>query len=148
MEHFAVLDEKAHVVAQFADGTPAAYENGYGKGSAILLGTFAGQFNEQKPAAMHPLGDILASWAGLRRPELKAPGQVELREMEAEKGRLLFLFNHGEKAAEVDFAEQLEHPAVRVREIVTEGPVVSSGKRFQVRATVPPQAVRIYRVDY
>ena len=101
-EHFTVLDEKVRVVAKFADGT-AAYELAYGKGSAILLGTFAGQSNEAKPAAMHPLGAILTKWAGLTEPELKAPGLVELREMDAEKGRFVFLFNHGEKAAEVDF---------------------------------------------
>jgi hypothetical protein len=47
-EHFTVLDQDARVVAKFADGAAAAYEHVYGKGSAILLGTFAGQQNEAK----------------------------------------------------------------------------------------------------
>ena len=148
LEHFSVLDEGARLVAKFADGTPAAYEHAYGKGSAILLGTFAGQHNEEKTVAMHPLGGILARWAGLHTPGLKASALVELREMEAAKGRVVFLFNHGEKAAEVEFAEELGSAATRVREIVTGQTVKASGTGFQVKTEIPAQAVRVYRIDY
>jgi beta-galactosidase len=147
-EHFSVLDEKAQMLAKFADGTAASYEHAYGKGSAILLGTFAGQWNEAKPVAMHPLGGILAKWAGLKEPELKAPALVELREMDGENGRFVFLFNHGEKAAEVEFAEELERPAGNVREIVTGETRKVEGKRFAVKTEVPALGVRIYRIDY
>ena len=147
-EHFSVLDEKVKMLAKFADGTAAAYEHAYGKGSAILLGTFAGQWNEAKPVAMHPLGGILAKWAGLKEPELKAPALVELREMDGENGRFVFLFNHGEKAAEVEFAEELERPAGNVREIVTGETRKVEGKRFAVKTEVPALGVRIYRIDY
>lgn len=41
--------KKDKLVATFADGTPAGYEHSYGKGSALLLGTFAGESNEAKP---------------------------------------------------------------------------------------------------
>jgi hypothetical protein len=93
-EHFSVPDEKAKLVAKFADGTTAGYEHGYGKGSAILLGTFVGQSNEAKPVAMHPLGGILATWAaGLTEPALKAPTLVELRGMDGERA-FVFFFNH------------------------------------------------------
>jgi hypothetical protein len=60
---------------------------------------------------MHPLGEILEKWAGLAQPEWKAPALVELREMDGDKGKFVFLFNHGEKAAEVEFAQTLERPA-------------------------------------
>jgi len=147
-EHFTVLDGKARVVAKFADGTAAAYEHTYGKGSAMLLGTFAGQENEAKPTPMHPLGGILAKWAGLTEVELKAPALVELREMESPEGKLVFLFNHGEKEAEVEYAEELERPAASVREIVTGEMKKAEGKRSTVKTDVPAQAVRIYRIDY
>jgi len=147
-EHFTVIDAKAQVVASYADGRPAGYEHAYGKGNAILLGTFAGQQNEAKPVAMHPLGEILVKWAGLRVPELKAPMLVELREMEGEKGRFVFLFNHGDKAAHVEFAEELPRPAVYVGEIITGEAQKSEGARFSVSADVPGESVRIYRIDY
>ena len=57
---------------------------------------------------MHPLGEILAQQAGLAQPEWKVPAAVELREMDGEKGTFLFLFNHGENAAEVEFAQTLQ----------------------------------------
>lgn len=148
LEHFSVLNAAVRVVAQFKQGTPAAYEHAYGKGSAILLATFVGQHNEAKPVAMHPLGRILANWAGLHTPGLKAPALVELREMDAADGRIVFLFNHGEKAADVEFAEELGHGASRVREVVTGQPVEASGTTFQVKTQIPPQAVRVYRIDY
>jgi hypothetical protein len=97
---------------------------------------------------MHPLGGILAKWAGLKEPELKAPALVELREMDGENGRFVFLFNHGEKAAEVEFAEELERPAGNVREIVTGETRKVEGKRFAVKTEVPALGVRIYRIDY
>lgn len=147
-EHFTVLDEKARVVAKYADGRAAGYEHSYGKGSAILLGTFAGQWNEAKPAAMHPLGGIFVKWAGLTEPELKAPGLVELREMEGEKGKLVFLFNHGEKEVEVSFEEEVGRTARGVREIVAGETVKMEGKRFAVKTVVPGEAVRICRIDY
>ena len=113
-----------------------------------MLGTFAGQENETKPVRMHPLGGILAKWAGLTEPELKAPELVELREMESRVGKFVFFFNHGDKDAEVEFAEELERSAANVREIVTGDNTKSEGKRFAAKAKVPAQAVRIYRIDY
>jgi hypothetical protein len=127
---------------------PAAYEHTYGKGSTMLLGTFAGQENETKPVAMHPLGGVLAKWAGLTAPELKAPALVELREMDGEKGQFVFLFNHADKAAQVEFAEELERPAASVREIVSGETRKAEGRRFKAATEVPAQSVRIYRIDY
>ena len=147
-EHFMVVDEKAKVMATFTDGMPAAYEHVYGKGSAMLLGTFAGQGNETKPVVMHPLGGILAKWAGLTIPELKAPALVELREMGGEKGQFVFLFNHADKAAQVEFAEELERPAASVREIVTGETRKAEGRRFKAATEVSAQSVRVYRIDY
>jgi beta-galactosidase len=147
-EHFTVADGSARVAAKFADGTPAAYEHGYGKGKAILLGTFAGQWNEAHPMPFHPLGDILSKWAGLALPNLKAPSLLELREMDGPHGQFVFLFNHAETAAKVEFVETLEKSAVNVREIVSGDTPKPEGKRFYVNTEVPGQAARIYRIDF
>jgi beta-galactosidase len=147
-EHFALTDGNAKAVAKFADGTPAAYEHQYGKGKAILLGTFAGQSNEANPKPLHPLGDILPKWAGLTPPNLKAPALLELREMNGPQGHFVFLFNHAETPAKIEFMETLEKPAVKVREIISSDSLKSEGKRFSISTEVPPQAVRIYRIDF
>jgi hypothetical protein len=69
-------------------------------------------------------------------------------EMESPEGGLVFFFNHGEKDAEVEFAEELERPAASVRKIVTGEMRKAEGKRFAVKTEVPAQTVRIYRIDY
>jgi beta-galactosidase len=147
-ERFTVTDGSAKVVAKFADGTPAAYEHEYGKGKAILLGTFAGQWNEANPTPLHPLGDILPKWAGLTLPNLKAPPLLELREMDAPQGQFVFLFNHAETSERVEFLETLEKPPVKVWEIISGDTPNLEGKRFSVTTEVPAQAVRIYRIDF
>lgn len=158
-ERFEPLDdpeaikESARSVASFEDGSPAAFERKYGKGSAIILGAFAGQVNETKPVAMHVLGDILARWAGLTLPELTASAPVELKQLQGRTAMLVFLFNHGTQSAHVEYACMLEKPASRVRELVT-GELVAhpvaetSSNRLQLRAEIPPQSVRVYRIDY
>lgn len=146
-EHFDVLDQTAKPVANFADGTPAAYEHSYGKGSAIVLGTFAGQQNQQTPVEMHPLADILAKWAGLSRPKLQAPALVEVREMVNPKGRFVLLFNHGAKPADVQFTRELESKATSVREVIT-GETVAADTSLNLKLQLPPESVRVYRIDF
>lgn len=148
LEQFEVENKSARPVAFATDGSGVAYQNRYNRGSAIIFGSFAGQQNYKKPTRMHPLGGILAKWAGLSEPKLQAPALLELRQMNADKGRLLFFFNHGETAAPVAFSRDLQKPASRIREIVTGENIQASGWRLALRTNVPAQSVRIYRIDY
>lgn len=147
-ERFEALNPSVHVVGTFGDGAPAAYECSYGKGSTIVLGTFAGQRNELSPEPDHPLAGILAKWAGLSLPELKAPKLVELREMDAAKGQLLFFFNHGQQSAQVEFSTTLPQEAGDIREIVTARALSPAGRRFEVKTDIPGESVRVYRIDF
>jgi beta-galactosidase GanA len=147
-ERLTILDSSTKVVAKFADGTPAAYEHKYGKGEAILLGTFAGQWNEANPVSHHPLGEILSDWAGLSLPELKAPALVELREMDAPAAKFIFLFNHADTSAKVEFAATLDKPAEMISEIISGETLRGRGKRFSLATELPAQSVRIYRIDF
>jgi beta-galactosidase len=147
-EQFETENTQARAVATLEDGTPLAYESKVGKGSAILFGSFAGQENYRDPVKMHPLGDILASWAGLSRPRLTAPPLVELREMRAPQGRMVVLFNHGDATAQVRFTRDLEQPARAIRCITTGAALPGSGSKVSLETEVPPGTVRVYRIDY
>jgi len=50
--------------------------------------------------------------------------------------------------AEVEFVSELTRPAVNAREILTGETLKVEGKRFVVKTEVPPQAMRIYRINY
>jgi beta-galactosidase len=147
-EQFDVESQSAHPVAYAADGTPIAYESHYQKGGAILFGSFAGQENYEHPVAMHPLAEILARWAGLSEPKLRAPSLLELRQMSGSKGRWVFFFNHGDKPASVEFSRELEKPAVRIQEIVTGKKIPATGTNLELKAEIPAESVRIYRIDF
>ncbi len=147
-EHFELVGKGARPIAFSADGTPIAYENQYKKGSAIMFGSFAGQENYEHPVAMHPLGGILEKWAGLSEPNLHAPALVELRQMYVPNGRFVFLFNHGNNTARVEFSRSLEKPATAIREIITSQKLPITGANLQLKTEVPAQSVRIYRIDF
>ena len=147
-EQFDSENKAARPVAFLDDGTPIAWENRYKKGSAIILGSFAGEENYEHPVSMHPLATILAEWAGLSQPNLHAPSLLELREMESPLGRLIFFFNHAQKSAPVEFRRELEKPASAVREIMTEEKITATGTSLLLKTEVPAQSVRIYRIDF
>lgn len=147
-ERFDKESASATPVATLDDGTPVAYEENVGKGSAILLGSFAGQQNYREPATMHPLGGILGHWAGLTQPKLDAPPLVELRELRAPKGRLIFLFNHSGNLAHVRFSRNLEKPAKSIRLVTTERILPLTGSTVNIDTEVAPSSVQIVRIDY
>jgi hypothetical protein len=68
--------------------------------------------------------------------------------MQGANGRLVFLFNHSDKAAAVEFGRELEQPASRIREIMTSQAIQATGRTLSLNAEVPPQSVRIYRIDF
>jgi beta-galactosidase len=147
-EQFDLENKSAHPVAFLSDRTAVAYENHYNKGDAIIFGSFAGQENYEHPVAMHPLGAILARWAELSEPKLQAPPLLELRQMYASKGRWIFLFNHGDRPASIEFNRILEQPASGIREIVTDQTIQTAGRNLELKTEVPAESVRIYRIDF
>jgi beta-galactosidase len=147
-EHLEPLDSGTRAVGFFSDGSPAAFEHHFGKGSTLILGSFAGQANEQKPVVQHPLGGILARWAGLTLPDFKAPGLVELRQMISTDGQFIFFFNHGGRPSTVVFKTLLEKPASKIQELITSQSLTATGLCLLIKTEIPAEAVRVYRVDF
>ncbi|PYV52271.1 MAG: hypothetical protein DMG92_01510 [Acidobacteria bacterium] len=147
-EQFEVEDHNAHPLAFTTERTPIAYANKYKKGSAIVFGGFAGQENYKHAAKMHPLCGILAHWAGLDEPRLRAPNLLELRQMYSPNGRWLFFFNHADKPAPIVFTRSLEKPASHIREIMTGKEIATTETNLNLNVDVPAQSVRIYRIDF
>jgi beta-galactosidase len=147
-ERFTVLDPGAGVVATFDDGSPAAYERRHSQGAALILGTFAGQVNDSRPVSPHPLGGLLARWAGLALPDLKASSPVDFKQLVAPAGRMLFLLNWSSSASKVELNVPLDKPARQVREITSGQALPAGAAVFQLREEVPAQAARVYRIDY
>lgn len=147
-EQFEVKNDSAHAQAFAPDGAPIAFANPYNKGAAIIFGSFAGQENYEHPVAMHPLAQILSQWAGLSRLALRAPPSLELRQMQAPDGRWVFFFNHGDRPAAVEFRRSLEKPAAKIRDVTTGSAISPTANVLYLKAEVPAQSVRVYRIDF
>jgi len=68
--------------------------------------------------------------------------------MTSPRGDLLFLFNHGGQTVEVEYRLVLRGRPRSAREIVTGAPVPAPGTTLEVKAAMPPESVRVFRVDY
>lgn len=170
-ERFTVLDPEAKPLAYFDDGSPAAFEHKHGSGRAIIVGTFPGQayegpealsrqranivvgnlpgpVDQGKGAALHPLGAFLSQWAGVSPPELKTSIPVDLQQLVADSGRMVFLLNWESQPAKVDLTLRLDKAANQVREITSGRTLPAAGTALRIQAEVPAQGVLVYRIDY
>lgn len=154
-ERFEKVDAGTRVVATFDDGAPAAFERAAGRGRAIVLGTFAGEPNAVDPVSMNPLGDALADWAGLTRPKLRSLSFVEVRRMAGPNVEWVLLFNHRSAPADVDYEPDTGGRTVTgVLELVAgdgagtaRRPAQPGAAPFAIRETLPPESVRVWRID-
>ncbi len=90
--------QNARVLARFASGEPAVVEKSFGKGKAVLVGSFlARAFERHHEASTGRFLLALARQAGVSAEvEVSGPAtsQVEVRRLVNERYQFLFAFNH------------------------------------------------------
>jgi beta-galactosidase len=125
----------ARVLARFANGEPAIVEHKFGKGRAILAGSFlALAYQRQLNASTKRLLVALARSAGVS-PEVEVSGQgtseVEVRRLTSERMQFLFAFNHARTPAQAAISVRVPWPAVSARNLENDRDVsvrMSAGK--------------------
>ena len=68
--------------------------------------------------------------------------------MYAPTGRWVFLFNHADRPASVEFRRAVEKPASSIREIMTGQGVAPEGTEVNLKTEVPAESVRVYRIAF
>jgi beta-galactosidase len=118
----------AEVLARFASGAPAIVSNRFGRGRAVLIGTFAAAAYQRQAAPITPEGAqianlfrTLAREAGVQSlSEAAGPGsaEVEVRRLLGAGYQFVFVFNHAAVAADasISFPVELGH---RARDVTT-----------------------------
>jgi len=117
----------AQVLARFGDGQPAMVEKAYGKGKAILAGTFlALSYEREHDPSTGRLLRSLAEAAGVR-PEVKVSGEgtgeVEVRRLVSSREQLVFIFNHADKPAQASISMDVPWPVREARDLIADRPV-------------------------
>jgi beta-galactosidase len=144
-EGFELLGPKARVLAEFESGQPAIVSAPWGKGRAIIVGSFIGSAYHH---FRNPNNGLflagLAAWLKVVRPvEVKTAepdGLVEARWLEAEGRTILFCFNRGQKRATAEFGLTAMDGRAKALDLETKEtvPVRFSEGRLRVTKSLEP----------
>lgn len=150
-EGFELAGGPGRVLARLDDGTPAAVAATFGRGRAVIVGSFLGlAYHHFKNPANGRFFAGLADW--LKIPpslevETSDPGVfVEGRLLESPDARLLFAFNRGDKPAEAAFRVPLPWPSAAAADLET-GETVAverQGEKTLLRTPLPAGGVRVF----
>jgi beta-galactosidase len=115
------------VLGRFSNGQPAIVEKSYGKGKAILVGSFlAVAYQRHLTASTKNLLLAFARSAGVTpEVEVSGPGtsEVEVRQLVDDRFQILFAFNHSEKPAAATFSVRIPWAVEGIRTLSDDKPV-------------------------
>jgi beta-galactosidase len=142
----------AVVLGRFADGAPAIVENTFGKGKAILVGSFlAMAYQRHQNEATKQVLLALARRAGVA-PEVTVSGdntsQVEVRRLVGNGVQFLFAFNHGDRLADARIALDVPWTVGDARSLNEEQKVAFSQSEGRLILTKQLSAGGIWVVRY
>ena len=148
----------ASVLAHFSDGQPAIVQNSFGRGKAILAGSFVGLAYQQKQDAVTWKFLVsLASAAGVA-PQVQVSGsgtsELEVRRLISENEQFIFVFNHAATPANATIALQLPWQVQNARDLVSDEQLTSSeiqtsanGEQTVLQKDLAPKAIWVVRLD-
>ncbi len=148
----------ASVLAHFSDGQPAIVENSFGRGKAILAGSFVGLAYQQKQDAITGKFLVsLASAAGVT-PQVRVSGpgtaKVEIRRLISENQQFIFVFNHADNPASATISLRLPWHVQNTRDLVSDEKLASSeiqtsanGEETVLQKDLAPKAIWVIRLD-
>jgi beta-galactosidase len=141
----------AQVLAHFADGAPAMVQNNYGKGKAVLIGSFlAVAYQRHQDAAIQRLLLAFARSAGVQSDvTVKASdaGLVEVRRLLGPDAQFLFVLNHADTPQPTEIA--IAKANVNHAEDLTANvgvPISASNASATLRKTLAPDEVWVVKL--
>lgn len=153
-EGFELLGIKAQVLAEFENGTPAIVYAPYGKGKAVIVGSFIGSaYYHFKNRNNGKFFAGLFDWLKLTRPVEVGSAEtdvlVESRLLEGPNGKILFGFNRGEKTTLAKFAVAAlgKNWKARNLEMQSEVPLVQKDVRVLLEKTLEPGEVWVVAIE-
>jgi beta-galactosidase len=141
------------VLARFANHEAATVANSYGKGRAILLGSFPALACERDhDASTKRLLLALARAAGVSA-DVEVTGEdiaeLEVRRLVGERAQFLFAFNHSAKPGDATIAVRLPWPVREVRNVVEDRvvPFHEAKAKTIVQRALAPGEIQVLRMD-
>lgn len=143
------------VLATTEQGQPAIVNSVYGKGEAMLVGSYLGMANFPD---VNPANDRffinLTNWAGIKQPfttslDGRTSAQVEVRLQENRNGQLLFIINHSDSAEELVVNLKVEkNRYYKLREIIAGNQVTleSVNNTLKIETNINRKQVQVWEI--
>jgi beta-galactosidase len=144
-ESFEVFGKTSVILAEYEDGRPAMVAAPFGKGKAVIVGSFPGSayFHFKNPNNGKFFAG-LADWMKIAKPVEVASSEpdvlVEGRALEGEGYKILFGFNRGEKRTTARFGVLMTGGKFEARELESEKavPFVRENGRVALERALEP----------
>jgi beta-galactosidase len=147
----------ATVLAHFDNGQPAIVENSFGRGKAILAGSFIGlAYQRTQDPATGKFFRSLAAMAGVA-PEVRVSGsetsKIEVRRLTSADKQFVFVFNHASSPADATISLHLPWQVHHARDLVSgteiTSPVLqgSANQDAILKKNLGPNGIWIVRLD-
>ncbi|MBE0461133.1 MAG: beta-galactosidase [Candidatus Aminicenantes bacterium] len=121
-EGFELINDRSEVLAEFENGKPAIIYSSYGKGKAIIVGSFIGSaYHHFKNAHNAKFLVGLAKWLEIpKKINITTSNKdvfIDTRILEGKAFKVLFGFNRGDKKTEAKFAVSVKGQNYTVRNL-------------------------------
>jgi len=153
-ESFDVFGPSSRVLGSFENGTPALVASTFGKGKAVIVGSFPGAaYHHFKNPANGRFFAGLADWAGVRKPvEVDSSDSdifVEGRILEGSNYRILIGFNRGERKTRATFTIPFlsKNPVVRELETGRNAAFRRTAAGIVLEDEIAPGEIRVVLIE-
>ena len=150
-------NSEAGVLATLADGSATLVSNKYGKGEAMLAGTYLGMANHPDPKPKNEEFFMnLLNWAGVERPFTSShdgnkDNYVEVRLQTNDNGFVLYLINHSNTIENVNVALRTpENSNHRVRDVIMdrERRIRARNNMLDINESLDAKQVKVLEIRY
>lgn len=149
-EGFELINDRSEVLAEFENGKPAIVYSSYGKGKAIIIGSFIGSaYHHFKNPHNAKFLVGLAKWLEIpKKINITSSNKdvfIDARILEGKAFKVLFGFNRGDKKTEAKFAVSVKGQNYTVRNLESkkEVPLYFQNDRLIMEKVLEPGEIWI-----
>lgn len=149
-------NSNARVLATTTEGDPAIVSSNYGKGEAMLAGSYLGMANFSDIVPNNDKFFInLLNWAKIERPFITSEDgrindQIEVRLQNIDSGYILFLINHSFNNETVDIDLKVDYDGkFLLRDVINEDSKIlnSSGSILKLNLSVNSRNAGVFEIN-
>lgn len=150
-----LTDREVDVLAELEDGSASVVSAKYGKGEAILVGSYLGMANHPDPDLNNEAFFMnLLNWAQIDRPFITShdgnkESQVEVRLQNNDRGYVLYVINHSDTVEEVRIDLRTgDNKNYRIRDLMLDqvSRIRSSNNILQLDTTIDAKQVTVWEI--